>query len=117
MIQHHLADALKTQYLQEQNPRKLWDNLKLRFDHMKLISLPATRHDWIHLRVQDFRSVAEYNNKFVRTVSQLDVCGQPVNDTKQTDKTLSTFHAANIVLLARYWNMKFTRYSKLLAHM
>lgn len=45
LIRHHLAEPLKTQYINEFNPRVLWDALKTRFDHMREISLLAVRHD------------------------------------------------------------------------
>lgn len=34
-IRHHLVEPLKTQYMNEFNPRVLWEELKSRFDHMR----------------------------------------------------------------------------------
>ncbi|CAM6104237.1 unnamed protein product [Calypogeia fissa] len=116
-IRHHLAEPLKTQYLNQFNPRILWEDLKLRFDHMRLVSLPAARHDWINLRVQDHTSVANYNGELFRITSQLAVCGHPVADDEQIERTLSTFNARNLILAAQYQNMGFTKHSELIAHM
>jgi hypothetical protein len=79
-IRHHLAEALKTQYMNEYNPRILWDELKLRFDHMRIISLPAACHDWINLRVEDFATVASYNSELFCITSKLAVCGHKVDN-------------------------------------
>jgi hypothetical protein len=117
LIRHHLAEALKTQYMNEYNPRILWDELKLRFDHMRIISLPAACYDWINLRVQDFATVASYNSELFGITSQLAVCGHKVDDEEQIERTLSTFHATNLILSAQYRNMNFTKYSELIAHM
>lgn len=62
LIRHHLAADLQLEYLTEFNPRLLWDKLKLRFDHLRLLSLPQARHDWINLRVQDYKTIATYNS-------------------------------------------------------
>lgn len=45
LTRHHLAESLKTQYLNEFNPRRLWKELQLQFNHMRLVSLPVARHD------------------------------------------------------------------------
>ncbi|KAM1179892.1 hypothetical protein ACFX2J_018873 [Malus domestica] len=60
-IQRHIHDALQTEYLAEEEPRALWVALADHFDHQKDIFLPEARHDWQHLRFQDFKSVNEYN--------------------------------------------------------
>lgn len=38
IIRHHLDQDLQNQYIDEFNPRALWDALKRRYDHMRLIS-------------------------------------------------------------------------------
>jgi hypothetical protein len=63
LISHHLEEPLKTQYMNEFNPWVSWEELNLSFEHRKLISLPAARHDWINLRVQDHPTIASYNNE------------------------------------------------------
>ena len=116
-IRHHLVEPLKLQYLNEDNPKRLWDQLKDRFDHTKTIHLPRARHDWVNLRVQDHTSIANYNSELFRIISQLTLCGQPISDEEQIEKTLSTMHSSNMILSSQYRNMQFTRYSELIAHM
>ncbi|XP_068329594.1 uncharacterized protein [Pyrus communis] len=62
-IQRYIHDALQTDYLVEEDPRTLWLALVDRFDHQKDIYLPEARHNWQHLRFQDFKSVNEYNSE------------------------------------------------------
>ena len=48
---HHLDDGLKMKYFTVKDLLVLWNNLKNRYDHRKLIVVPQTRYDWIHLRL------------------------------------------------------------------
>lgn len=116
-IRHHLEEPLKIQYMNELNVRILWEALQLRFNHMRTITLPASRHDWINLRVQDFPSIAAYNGELFRITAHMAVCGHPITDEEQIEKTLSTLHATNHIISTQYRNMAFTRYSELIAHM
>lgn len=89
-----------------------YEELKTHFNHTWTIFLPAARHDWINLRIQDHKSIAEYNSEFFHSIS-ID----PVGDDEQIEKTLSTLHSTNPVLSTQYQNMRFTKYSELIAHM
>ena len=54
---HHLDEGLKIQDLTIKDPLVQWKNLKDRYDHLKLVILPQTRHDWFNLRLLDFKSI------------------------------------------------------------
>lgn len=84
--------------MNEYNPRILWDELKLCFDHTESITLPTACHDWINLKVQDHTTIANYNNELFCIVSQLTVYGHLVGDEEHIKKTLSTFHTTNLIL-------------------
>src|SRR5450759_4903629 len=79
-IRHHLHADLQLEYLTEFNPTSLWDKLKSRFEHLRLISLPQARTDWINLRVLDHPTIASYNNSLFKITAQLATCGHPVDD-------------------------------------
>ncbi|XP_027122338.2 uncharacterized protein [Coffea arabica] len=79
-LRHHLDEGLKSEYLTVKDPLVLWRDLKERFDHLKLVVLPKARYDWLHLRLQDFKSVNEYNSAMFRITSQLSLCGEKVTD-------------------------------------
>jgi len=75
-LRHHLDEGLKTEYLTIKDPLELWNNLKERYDHQKTVILPKARYDWMHLRLQDFKSVSEYNSAIFKISSQLKLCGR-----------------------------------------
>nr|XP_025887987.1 uncharacterized protein LOC112941862 [Solanum lycopersicum] len=77
---HHLDEILKIEYLTIKDPLVLWINLKERFDHLKMVIYPKARYDWIHLRLQDFKSIHEYNSVMFRITSQLKLCGETQNN-------------------------------------
>ncbi|KAK8627850.1 hypothetical protein V6N13_135448 [Hibiscus sabdariffa] len=62
LLRRHLHEGLKVEYLTVKDPLILWNNLKERYDHQKTVILPKARYDWLHLRLQDFKSVSEYNS-------------------------------------------------------
>nr|GLL24690.1 uncharacterized protein LOC109176566 [Ipomoea trifida] len=55
-IRHHLDQGLKDEYLTVKEPLELWKMLKERYDHQRTVILPKARYDWIHLRLQDFKT-------------------------------------------------------------
>ena len=64
--------------------------------------LPRTRYEWMHLRFQDFKTVIEYNSAVFRITSQLKLCGETIKDEDMLEKTLTTFHASNVILQQQY---------------
>nr|XP_009619790.1 uncharacterized protein LOC104111740 [Nicotiana tomentosiformis] len=71
-LRHHLHEGLKTEYLTVKDPLELWINLKDRYDHLKLTVLPKARYEWIHLRLQDFKT--QYSEKVFKKYSELITC-------------------------------------------
>ena len=70
-LHYHLHEGLKNEYLTVKDPFTLWSNLKERYDHQKTVILPKARYDWMHLRLQDFKTVSEYNSALFKISSQL----------------------------------------------
>ncbi|XP_027174368.1 uncharacterized protein LOC113773981 [Coffea eugenioides] len=114
-LRHHLDEGLKSEYLTVKDPLVLWRDLKERFDHLKLVVLPKARYNWLHLRLQDFKSVNEYNSAMFRITSQLSLCGEKVTDEDMLEKTFSTFHVSNMLLQQQYREKGFKKYSELIA--
>ncbi|KAJ3692124.1 hypothetical protein LUZ60_012474 [Juncus effusus] len=114
-LRHHLHESLKSEYLTVKDPLLLWKNLKERYDHQKTIILPKARDEWTHLRLQDFKSVCEYNSSMFRIVSQLKLCGENITDGDMLEKTFTTFHASNIILQQQYREKGFKKYSELIS--
>ena len=75
LFRHHIDEGLKSEYLTVKDPLVLWKSLKERYDYQKTLILPRARYDWIHLRLQDFKSVNDYNLVLFKISSQLKLCG------------------------------------------
>ena len=114
-LRRHLHEALKSEYLTVKNPLELWKNLKDRYDHQKTVILPKARYDWMHLRLQDFKTVSEYNSALFTISSQLNLCGENITDANMLEKTYSTFHASNVLFQQQYREKGFTKYSELIS--
>ena len=99
---HHLNEGLKNEYLTLKDPLILWKNLKERYDNQKTVILPKARYDWMHLRLQDFKTVAEYNSALFKISSELQLCGEKITESDMLEKTYSTFHASNVLLQQQY---------------
>ncbi|XP_074374727.1 uncharacterized protein LOC141715145 [Apium graveolens] len=114
-LRRHLDEGLKSEYLTVKNPLELWKNLKDRYDHQKTVILPKARYDWMHLRLQDFKTVSEYNSAHFKISSQLKLCGENITDADMLEKTYSTFHASNVLLQQQYREKGFIKYSDLIS--
>ena len=60
--------------------------------------LPKARFDWTNLRIQDYKSVDEYNSALFKIVSKMKLCGESITEQDMLEKTFSTFHASNVLL-------------------
>ncbi|XP_074326734.1 uncharacterized protein LOC141664678 [Apium graveolens] len=69
-LRHHLDEGLKTEYLTIKDPSILWKDLKERYDHQKTVILPKARYDWLHLRLQDYKS-QQYRERGFTKYSEL----------------------------------------------
>ena len=70
----------------------------------------------MHLRLQDFRTVAEYNSAFFKISYKLQLCGEKITESDMLEKTYSTFHAPNVLLRQQYQERRFAKYSELISY-
>ncbi|XP_068304373.1 uncharacterized protein [Pyrus communis] len=75
-IRRRLDKELKSEYLMVEDPLAIWKALRNRYNHQKTVILPRARYEWTHLRIQDFKSVAEYNFAMFRISSQMKLSEQ-----------------------------------------
>ena len=81
------------------DPQTLWKDLKEKHDHKKGGSYTSkARCDWIHWRLQDYKSVSEYNFAMFKITSKLKLCGKNNSDKDMLEKTYSTFPTNNMLL-------------------
>ncbi|XP_050160447.1 uncharacterized protein LOC126633997 [Malus sylvestris] len=97
-IRCHLDEGLKSEYLTVEDLLALWKTLRNRYNHQKTMILPRALYEWIHLRIQDFKSVAEYNSAMFKISSQMKLCGETITEEDMLEKTFTTFHASNLPL-------------------
>ena len=69
----------------------------------------------MHLRLQGFKSVSEYNSTLLKITSQLKLYGEKVTEEDMLEKTFTKFHALNMLLQQQYRERKFEKYSKLIS--
>ena len=69
----------------------------------------------MHLRLQDFNTVSEYNSTLFRINSQLKLCGEKVIEEDMLEKTCTTFHASNVLLQQQYRERRFKKYYELIS--
>ncbi|KAI5335100.1 hypothetical protein L3X38_025233 [Prunus dulcis] len=102
-LRRRIHEALKNEYVVVDESLVLWKALCARYNHQKTMTFPRARYERTHLRFQDFKTVSEYNGR--RSGSEEDML----------EKTLSTFHASNVLLQQQYRHSGFTKYSELVS--
>ncbi|XP_070666002.1 uncharacterized protein [Malus domestica] len=113
-IRRHLDETLKSEYLTVEDLLALWNALRNGYNHQTTVILPRARYDWTHLRIHDFKSVAEYNSVLFRITSQMKLCGDTITDEMLLEKTFNIFHASNMLLQQQYKARGFTKYNQLI---
>ncbi|XP_059281225.1 uncharacterized protein LOC132034904 [Lycium ferocissimum] len=88
-----------------------------KYDHLNMVVFPQARFDWIHMRLQDFKSICEYNSSMFRIISQLKLCGENITDHNMLEKTFSTSPASSMLLQQQYKEMRLKKYSELISHL
>lgn len=75
---------------------KLWNSLKDRFEHKKIIVLLMTQYDLSYL--QDYKSVSECNSVLFRIVFPNEVYAEKIYKENMLEKIFSIFHSSNVLL-------------------
>ncbi|TMW80366.1 hypothetical protein EJD97_020883 [Solanum chilense] len=91
--------------------------LKIEYLTLKLVIHSKTRYDWMHLRLQDFKSIHEFNSVMFKITSQLKLCGETVSEIDMMEKTFSTFYALNVLLQQQHREKGFKKYSELISYL
>lgn len=114
LLRFYIHKDLKAEYVMIENTRELWVALKERYDQQKELIWPEANHEWNHLRLQDFKTVADYNHAVHRICSRLKFCEKEPSDADKIEKTLSTMHPSDRITQQQYRAHGYTVYSKLI---
>jgi hypothetical protein len=114
LLHFYIHKDLKAEYVMVENARELWVALKERYDQQKELIWLEANHEWNHLRLQDFKTVADYNHTFHRICSRLKFCEKEPTDANKIEKTLSAIHPSDRVIQQLYRAHGYTVYSKLI---
>ncbi|XP_066162157.1 uncharacterized protein [Oryza sativa Japonica Group] len=76
LLRLYIHKDLKHEYMLETSPLNLWKALKEHYDQQKELIWPKANYEWVHLRLQDFKTVAEYNHAVHNICSRLKFKGR-----------------------------------------
>ncbi|RDX63571.1 hypothetical protein CR513_57989, partial [Mucuna pruriens] len=87
-------------------PLILWNSLKERYE--KIVILPKARYDWIHLCLQNFKTISEFIYVIFKITFKLKLCGENIINE-------NIFHASNVLLQQQYIEKGFKKYFELIS--
>ena len=93
-IRRHIDRTLKRQYLNEKDPKVLWDKLKDRFANVKDTQLPELTLKWETIKFSEFETVNQFQQEIISLQSDLFALGITKDDKDLIEKTFSTFPPA-----------------------
>ena len=76
--------------------------------------LPAANYEWTQLRLQDFKTVSDYNHAVHRIWSKLQFCEKEPTNMDKIEKTMSTMLLSERILQQQYRERRFQVYSELI---
>jgi hypothetical protein len=78
------------------------------------VILSKANHDWVHLRLQDYKSIGDCNHLVHKICAKLWFCEKEPSDEDKIEKTLTTMLSSDRVLKHQYCAQNYQRYSKLI---
>ena len=97
----------------EENPRTLWLALKKHYEQRKSVIWPHANYECAHLRLQDFKSVDDYNHDLHKICSKLKFCDKEPTDEEKIENT-PTMLPADRLLQQLFRQHNFQVYSELI---
>jgi hypothetical protein len=102
---------LKSEYVNEEEPHVLWAALQIRYEQQKAVILPETNHDWTMLRLQDFKSIGEYNHVVHKICARLRFWEKEPSEEDKIEKALQTMLPSDRMLQLQYRAKNYQTYS------
>jgi hypothetical protein len=102
IIRNHLHIDLKSEYVMEEELNVLWAALHTHYEQQKVVILPEANLDWTMLRLQDFKSIGEYNHVVHKICAKLQFCEKEPSEADKIEKTLQTMLPSDRILQHQY---------------
>jgi hypothetical protein len=95
----------------EEEPHVIWAALQTRYEQQKAVILPEVNHDWTMLRLQDFKSVGEYNHVVHKICVRLHFCEKEPSKADKIEKTPQSMLLSDRILQHQYCTKNYQTYS------
>jgi hypothetical protein len=76
------------------------------------VILPEENHNWVHLRLSDYKSIGDYNHDVDKICAKLRFCEKEPSDEEKIEKTLTTMLPSDRVLKHQYHIRNYQYYSE-----
>jgi hypothetical protein len=113
IIRHHIYLVLKSEYVLEEEPSSLWTALYNHYEQQKTVILPEANHEWIHLCLQVYKSIEDYNHVVHKICAKLRSCEKESSDEYKIEKTVTTMLPSDMMLKHQYRARNYQHYSEL----
>jgi hypothetical protein len=113
IIRNHLHVDIKSEYVMEEEPNVLWAALQTCYEQHKAVILPEANYDWTMLRLQDFKSIGEYNHVVHKISARLRFCEKEPSEVDKIENTLQTMLPSDRILQHQYHAKNYQTYSDL----
>jgi hypothetical protein len=110
IIRNHLHVDLKSEYVMEEEPQVLWATLQTHYEQQKAMILPEANHDLTMLRLQDFKSIGEYNHHVHKICAGLRFCEKEPSEADKIEKTLQIMLPSDRILQHQYRTKNYETY-------
>jgi hypothetical protein len=117
IIRNHIYPDLKSKYVMEEEPSTLWTTLQTRHEQQKVVILPKANHEWTMLRLQDYKSIGDYNHVIHKICSKLHFCEKEFSEVDKIEKTLQTMLRLNRISQYQYRAKNYQNYSDLIHYL
>jgi hypothetical protein len=102
IIRNYFHIDLKSEYVMEEESNVLWAALQTRYEQQKAVILLKENYDRTMLRLQDFKSIGEYNHAVHKICARLEFCEKEHSKADKIEKTLQTMLPSDMILQYQY---------------
>jgi hypothetical protein len=113
IIRHHIDPDLKSEYVLEEEPSILWTTLQNYYEQQKVVILLEENHDWVHLRLQDYKFIRDYDHVVHQICAKLWFCEKEPSNEEKIETTLTTMLPSYMILKHQYYARNYQRYLEL----